>query len=177
MSIGNANPIVIQRQGDWSYRVYYGLQIPQHYFRDVALDLRNLNATRDMLLSEVYADWSEEYKDIVRHATDLRAWTLHTLSTEELSWKPSLNTTLIGDAAHLAYPGGSGVNLAMLDSLHLAAKIDQHGISNVDQAIREYEADMFPRGIKAIAEGKQMSNVMFSETPNAFLELLAGGDH
>jgi 2-polyprenyl-6-methoxyphenol hydroxylase-like FAD-dependent oxidoreductase len=172
LSIGSGKLIVTQRQGNGSYRSYFGLQVPEDFFRNGTINLQDVEATRHLLLSDFYADWSEEYKDLIRHATNLRAWPLYTLSTEDLGWKSVPGFTIVGDAAHLTIPNGEGVNLAMTDSLKLAAKIAEHGTENLDQAVQEYEADMFPRGIATIAEGKVMANVMFSEDPQAFLQLM-----
>jgi 2-polyprenyl-6-methoxyphenol hydroxylase-like FAD-dependent oxidoreductase len=172
LSIGSGKLIVTQRQGNGSYRTYYGLQVPEDFFRNGTIDLQDVEATRSLLLSDFYADWSEEFKDLIRNGTDLRAWPLYTLSTEDMGWESVPGFTIVGDAAHLTIPNGEGVNLAMTDSLKLAAKIAEHGTENLDQAVQEYEADMFPRGIATIAEGKALANVMFSEDPQAFLQLM-----
>lgn len=91
-----------------------------------------------------------------------------------MGWKSVPGVTVAGDAAHLGYPGGKGVNLAMTDSLELTSKIVEHGIENLDQAVREYEAAMFPRGIKTISEGNVMTDVMYSDDPQAFLKVISG---
>lgn len=173
LSIGSGKLIVTQRQGNASYRTYFGIQVPEDFFYNGTVDLQNVESTRHLLLSDFYADWSEEYKDLIRHATNLRAWPLYTLSTEDIGWKSVPGFTILGDAAHLTIPNGEGVNLAMTDSLKLAAKIGEYGTENLDQAVQEYEADMFPRGIATIAEGKVMENIMFSGDPQAFLQLVA----
>jgi len=172
LSIGSGKYILIQRQGNGSYRNFLGLQVPENFFRNGTVDLQDVEATRRLLLSDFYAEWAEEYKDIIRHGTDLHTWPLYTLSTEDMGWKSVPGVTLVGDAAHLAYPGGKGVNLAMTDSLKLASKIAEHGTENFDQAVQEYEADMFPRGIATITEGKAMTNIMYSEDPQAFIQLV-----
>jgi 2-polyprenyl-6-methoxyphenol hydroxylase-like FAD-dependent oxidoreductase len=173
LTIGSGNYILIQRQGDGSYRNFFGLQVPENFFRDGTVDVGDTEATRHLLLSDFFGDWSDEYKDLIRHATDLRAWPLYTMSAEDIGWKSVLGVTLAGDAAHLAYPGGSGVNLAMTDSLKLASNIAEHGSDNLHQAVQEYEADMFPRGIKTIVKGNAMTKVMYSEDPQAFLQLVS----
>lgn len=162
-----------QRQGNGSYRNSFGLQVPENYLRNGTGNLQDVEITRRLLLSDFYADWSEEHKDLIRHATDLRAWSLYTLSTEDMGWKSVPGMTLAGDAAHLSFTGGDGVNLAMTDSLKLASKIAEHGTENFDQAVREYEADMFPRGIARITESKAMEKVMHSEDPQAFIQLMS----
>lgn len=164
---------MVQRQGDGSYRNFFGLPVAENFFRNGTGNVLDVEATRRLLLSDFYADWSEEYKNLIRHATDLRGWPLYTMSTEDMGWKSIPGVTLAGDAAHLAYPGGKGVNLAMTDSLKLASKIAEYGTDNLEKAVQEYEADMFPRGIATIAEGKAMTNVMYSEDPQEFLQLVS----
>jgi 2-polyprenyl-6-methoxyphenol hydroxylase-like FAD-dependent oxidoreductase len=165
---------MIQRQGNGSYRNSFGLQVPETFFRNGTIDLQDVEGTRRILLSDFYADWAEEYKELIRHSTDFRAWPLYTLTAEDLGWESVPGVTLAGDAAHLAYPGGEGVNNAMADALQLANKIDEHGIGNIDQALQAYEAEMFTRGIAAIAESQAMAEVMYSDNPQAFVHLMTG---
>jgi 2-polyprenyl-6-methoxyphenol hydroxylase-like FAD-dependent oxidoreductase len=89
-----------------------------------------------------------------------------------MGWESVPGMTLVGDAAHLAITNGEGVNLAMVDSLKLASKIAEHGTENLDQAVREYEADMFPRGVATITDGEMMAKSMFCGDPQAFHQLL-----
>ncbi|OIW30449.1 FAD/NAD(P)-binding domain-containing protein [Coniochaeta ligniaria NRRL 30616] len=170
LSIGCGKYIMIQRQGDGSYRISFGLQAPEGFFRNGSVDLQDTEATRRVLLLQFYADWSDEYKDLVRYSTDFCAWPLYSLSPEDMGWESMQGVTLAGDAAHLAYPGGEGVNVAMTDSLKLASKIAEHGVNHIAQAVQEYEADMFSRAIDAITESKAMENVMYSENPQAFVD-------
>jgi 2-polyprenyl-6-methoxyphenol hydroxylase-like FAD-dependent oxidoreductase len=90
-----------------------------------------------------------------------------------MGWKSVPGFTLVRDAAHLSILGGEGVNHAMTDSLKLASKIAEHGIENFDQVVQEYEADIFPRGIATITEGKAAANVMFNEDSQEFLQLMS----
>lgn len=172
MAIGSGKLIVTQRQGNGSYRTYLGLQVPESFFRDT-VDLQDLETTRRLLLSEFYADWAEDYKDVIRHGTDLRAWPLYSLPAEGLPWPSIPGFTLAGDAAHLALPNGEGVNLAMTDSLKLASKIAELGIENIDHAVREFEEGMFKRGIASITDGYGLGKVMFGEGPQQLLDFFA----
>lgn len=172
LAIGSGKFIMTQRQGNGSYRNSFGLQVPEDFFRNGIIDLRDLEATRRLLLSDFFADWSDEHKDLVRYSTGFQAWPLYTLTTEDMDWKTVPGVTVAGDAAHLAYPGGEGVNLAMADALKLASSIAEHGVENMNEAVREYETDMFPRVIAAIGESEAMSSVMYSEDPQAFIQLI-----
>jgi hypothetical protein len=172
LSIGADKYIMIQRQGNGSYRNSFGFQVPENFFRDDTVNIQDVEATR-LWLSDFYADWADEYKDIIRHGTEFRGWPLYTMSTEDMGWKSVPGVTLAGDAAHLSYPGGKGVNIAMTDSLKLASKIVERGHENINQAVQEYEAELLPRGIAVVAEGTAMSEVMHSEDPKAFLQLIS----
>ena len=176
VSIGDGKLIVTQRQGNGSYRTYFGLQVPEDFFRNGTVDLHAPDVTpvRQLLLKDFYAGWAEEYKDLIRHATDLRAWPLYTLSTADMGWKSVPGFTLAGDAAHLSITNGEGVNLAMTDASKLVSKIVEHGAEggDFDLAVREYEAEMFERGVATIEEGLGMGEVMYGEDPQAFLQML-----
>ncbi|KAH6714296.1 hypothetical protein BKA61DRAFT_519412 [Leptodontidium sp. MPI-SDFR-AT-0119] len=175
LSIGAGRPIVTQRQGNGSYRNYCGLQVPVDFFRNsTAVDLQNAEATRAMLLRDFYADWADQYKELIRHATDFRVWPLHTLAVGDMDWKSVPGVTLVGDAAHLTIPNGEGVNVAMTDALELASKIVEYKGTeeNFERAVREYEAGMFPRGRATIDEGRAMADGMFGESPETFLQVM-----
>lgn len=173
LSIGSGKYIMVQRQGDGSYRISFGLQAREGDFgHHGSVDVGDTEATRHLLLSQFYTGWSEDHRDIIRHSTSFRAWALHSLSPEDMSWQSLPGVTLAGDAAHLSYPGGEGVNLAMTDALELASKIAEHGVDNIDQAVKAYEADMFSRAIAAIKESMDMEGVMYSDDPRAFVELV-----
>ncbi|CAP61361.1 uncharacterized protein PODANS_4_50 [Podospora anserina S mat+] len=169
LAIGDKKITITQRQGDGSYRIYFGFQTPEHFFR--TLDLRNVEAIREMLLSsKYYGDWAEGTKDLIRHATDFWAWSLYTLSKEDLSWKSVSGATLCGDAAHVTVPNGEGVNLAMADALELATSIVQHGVEELNEAVAEYEKGMLGRGAETIAQGEMMTEAMFVERPEIFVQ-------
>jgi len=176
ISIGPEKLVITQRQGDGSYRTYFGLQVDPTFFGGV--NLEDVEATRRLLLSH-FTDWAEEYKTLIRHATDFRAWPLYSLSTDDLGWKSVSGFTVCGDAAHLSAPNGQGVNLAMFDAWQLATKIVDYrtegdcGIAfDFDQAVQQYEAGMFPHAVESISEGIGMSDVMFSGDPQTFVQLL-----
>ncbi|KAK0702435.1 hypothetical protein B0T21DRAFT_378611 [Apiosordaria backusii] len=169
LTIGDEMITITQRQGDASYRIYFGLQTPEGFFR--TLDLHNVEATRDMLLSaKCYGDWAERYKDLIRHATDFWAWSLYALSKEDMNWESVSGVTLCGDAAHVTIPNGEGVNLAMTDALELATSIAQHGVEHMDKAVKQYEEEMFPRAVDSIHQGEIMADAMFVKGPEVFLE-------
>jgi 2-polyprenyl-6-methoxyphenol hydroxylase-like FAD-dependent oxidoreductase len=173
ISIGSRQLVISQKQGDGSYRIYFGFDVAENAFRDGTIDLGDIDATRRLLLStEHFADWAEQYKELIRHATNFRSWPLYSLPKEAVGWKSVPSVTLAGDAAHIAIPGGEGVNLAMTDALDLATKIAEFGTGNLGQAVQEYETVMFPRGVDSITQGSAMGGIMFSEDHQPFVQLM-----
>lgn len=151
--------MVIQRQGDNSYRIYFGITAPEH-FVGTEIDLKDVQSTRQVLLSTFFHDWADELKDYIRRADNFRSWPLYQLPADELIWSSVPGVTLAGDAAHLSLPNGQGVNLAMTDAFELTSKIAHYGIEKVNQAVAEYERDALIRGVHHIKDGEKMNNIM-----------------
>jgi 2-polyprenyl-6-methoxyphenol hydroxylase-like FAD-dependent oxidoreductase len=90
--------------------------------------------------------------------------------------------TLVGDAAHVMSPyAGEGANLAMLDATELALALVEHG-DDVETALIQYEAAMFPRAQAAAEASASGLDMCFaSDAPRAFVEFFAGtaapGEH
>ena len=67
-------------------------------------------------------------------------------------WDPVPGVTLLGDAAHLMSPfTGQGANLAMFDASELAGHLVA-GPAHVDDAVKAYEAELFPRSAEIAAQ-------------------------
>lgn len=151
--------MIIQRQGDNSYRIYFGITATEH-FVGTSMDLNNPQSTRDMLLSSFFKGWAEDLRDYIRNAENFRSWPLYQLPAESLDWDSVPGVALAGDAAHLSLPNGEGVNLAMKDALELVTKIEENGLEHIDKAVEEYERDMMKRGKDHIKAGEEMDRLM-----------------
>jgi 2-polyprenyl-6-methoxyphenol hydroxylase-like FAD-dependent oxidoreductase len=81
----------------------------------------------------------------------------------------------VGDAAHVMSPyAGEGANLAMLDALELALAIAEHG-DDVETALTQYEAAMFPRGEEAAEASAHGLDMCFAEdSPKAMVAFFSG---
>ncbi|KAK5652148.1 hypothetical protein OQA88_10790 [Cercophora sp. LCS_1] len=169
MAIGDRKLVITQRQGNGSYRTYFGMEADEGFFG--GWDLEDVEGTRRRVL-DLFGDWADEYKDLVHYSTNFRTWPLYSLRAEDMRWKSVPGVTLIGDAAHLSVPNGDGVNLAMLDALQLAGKIAERGDENLDVAVQEYEKEMSPRGAETIKDGEAMATIMFGEGPQALVGVM-----
>ncbi|KAH8668564.1 hypothetical protein BX600DRAFT_435095 [Xylariales sp. PMI_506] len=178
IGVGSSKAFMIQKQRDGHYRINYGILVPEDFSRSGAVDLSNLESTRALFLSsKFYADWADNFKDFIRNSTDYFSWPLYHFPTEKLHWKSVPGVTIIGDAAHCTTPfAGEGANCAMADALALATKIAEYGIEDMDRAVREYEAEMFPRGVDLITRSAANGELLYNTAgPGDLVQALQGG--
>lgn len=102
-------------------------------------------------LQKEFAEWCPEFRNAISCAQGPpTARSLHILPVG-VKWEHKPGMTLIGDAAHLMTPfAGEGVNQALEDALELARAIigvTTNG-ADLDEAVKAYENEMFPRAKK-----------------------------
>jgi 2-polyprenyl-6-methoxyphenol hydroxylase-like FAD-dependent oxidoreductase len=161
--------------GGGEVHVGASLRVPLDWAQRQGLDLGGADPARarEVLLKE-FADWSDELTDLIRHAEgEIVSRQIFALPTGH-SWPRIPGLTLIGDAAHLMSPfAGEGANAAMLDGCELALALLEYG-SNVEAALTDYEADMFPRAASAAAESAAGLELCFSPTaPREMVEVFS----
>lgn len=62
------------------------------------------------------------------------------------------------------------MNCAMFDSAQLAQKFRSYGMDNLDQAVAEYEREMFLRAVDLITKSAENGRMLFaSDAPKQFL--------
>lgn len=139
------------RHGEGALGLYLALRVPEDWTVSCGVDWSNAAAARAALLDQFH-DWSPELRDLIRHCDDtIVARRVHALPIGH-SWSRVPGVTLLGDAAHLMSPfAGEGANLAMLDATELALALAAHG-ADVEAALTQYEAAMFPRSEAAAAQ-------------------------
>ncbi|KAF4960810.1 hypothetical protein FSARC_10362 [Fusarium sarcochroum] len=162
LAMGQGKMLAVQQVADRSYRFYMGMNAPEDLYRK-PLSIENTETMRQKFLSspDFFASWASQLKEYLANAEGpFRAWPLYRLPISALSWKRVPGVTLLGDAAHLSTPlVGEGVNMAMHDALKLAKSIIKHcggpevlnkdmddDVVSLENAIEEYEHEMFERG-------------------------------
>ena len=153
-----------QMQGDGSYRIDVGIKGPEDLLTNGSIDFSDTEAAKKYFLQkDIFGSYTAEFQDIVRSCEGpFRPWPLYFYPPEALSWKTQPGVTLIGDAAHVTTPFvGDGVNCALLDSVHLAEKLEKYGVTT--QAISDYEREMFPYAKDVITRSVQSGHMYFHE--------------
>ena len=129
---------------------------------------------------ERHADWDNSLLEWIRvsDAQSIKPWILYELPVGH-SWNHRKGATLIGDSAHLMTPfAGEGVNAAMKDALELAEKISAalQNDGDLDEAVLEYENDLFPRAKQFQTKTMRNQTFIFSEdAPLSGVKILTKG--
>lgn len=151
--------IFAHREAGDVLHAYIALSHPAAWF--ASIDFDDTVAATAKIAAE-FAGWAPELTALITDSDAppvLRL--LHTLPTEHI-WRRVPGVTLLGDAAHLTPPAGEGANLAMLDGAELAAAIAAHP-HDIEAALAEYEAAMFPRSWSAAADADHMFALLIGE--------------
>ncbi|KAL8869611.1 MAG: hypothetical protein Q9174_004147 [Haloplaca sp. 1 TL-2023] len=154
-----------QRMGDGSLKIRSWFLCPDEFEARESLDRDGKEGTLQRI-RERYREWAPEILQFLEMADvgTLRCWTVYELPVGGF-WEHRKGFTLVGDAASLAAPfSGEGVNKAMRDSLELAEalceawekpgrgegeeKEDVDMKVSLDEAVKMYEENMFPRAEK-----------------------------
>jgi 2-polyprenyl-6-methoxyphenol hydroxylase-like FAD-dependent oxidoreductase len=177
-AVGGALFALAPGQGVFAHReagsvlhAYVALARPADWF--AAIDFADAAAATTRIAAE-FDRWAPALTALITDgegAPTLRA--LHALPTGH-RWARRPGMTLIGDAAHLSAPAGEGANLAMLDGAELGAAIAAHP-SDIEAALADYEARMFPRSATAAAESRQTLTLCVDEdAPFSLVKFFSG---
>jgi 2-polyprenyl-6-methoxyphenol hydroxylase-like FAD-dependent oxidoreductase len=149
------------------------LRAPEDWTAAIGVDWSDAPAARKTSLGE-FSDWSAELTNLIRNCDDaIIPRPIYALLTNH-SWARRPGVTLLGDAAHVMSPfAGEGANLAMLDATELALAIVSHD-GDVESALSQYEAAMFPRSKAAAAKSAAGLEICFAaDAPRAMVNRFA----
>ncbi|KUJ22317.1 FAD/NAD(P)-binding domain-containing protein [Mollisia scopiformis] len=170
--LGRSTMIWIQRQGDGHYRMELGFKGPENFAEKIQVDLLDTEAVKILMLTnDFFGGHADSIKAIIEAIdSSFHAWPLYYMPPDALAWKAAKGVTLIGDAAHVTTPFiGEGANIALLDSVALARKLKEFGISQ--KAVEEYEKDMFPRARDVIQKSVKSGELYFDwNAPQSVME-------
>ncbi|SFW85383.1 FAD-dependent oxidoreductase [Amycolatopsis australiensis] len=172
MALAPGKGIQAHREKGGTLHAYVALTEPQDWF--AAIDFTDPAAAAARVARE-FDGWAPELTALITGSDT--APVLRPLFALPIGhhWDRVPGVTLVGDAAHLAAPNGEGANLAMFDGSELAKAIAAHP-EDVESALAEYEAAMFPRGKEAAADGTRLHEFLYgADAPHGLVAAFAGG--
>jgi 2-polyprenyl-6-methoxyphenol hydroxylase-like FAD-dependent oxidoreductase len=167
--LGDGLSLVAQRNGDGRVRI--GLSFyhtTEDWFAASGIPFDDPATARARLI-DLLADWHPRFTALLAACDDtIRLWPITSLPIG-LTWPPTPDVTLLGDAAHLMPPVGEGANMALLDGALLGLALAAHP-DDFPTAVREYEREMFERTSAAARMSTDMQEMLMS--PDASRRLL-----
>ena len=157
---GDGRGVIVQRNSNGVVRGYVAFRADVDWDVKAGVDLNDRESVFAFLLRE-FSGWSATMLPLITDIdSDFVPRAFYALPAP-LTWDHVPGVTLIGDAAHAMAPfGGHGTNQAMLDGTELADAIVEQ--PNIDDAISQYEASMFPRAGKLAAGSNEALRGFFA---------------
>lgn len=156
-ALGERKAVIAQRNGNATIRVYAA------YHRDLTEGekMGKPAAVDHAEVLALFGDWSEPLRRLISDADQLAAVRPIMALPAALDWPTTPGLTVVGDAAHVMPPLGTGVNLAMLDAAELAEAL----VAAVrwQSGVAAYEARMFARARTISAECQAGFAEMFGD--------------
>jgi 2-polyprenyl-6-methoxyphenol hydroxylase-like FAD-dependent oxidoreductase len=159
---------------DGTLHIYLGFRVPEDWADTI--DFTDTVAAKQAILARLDG-WNETLQGFIANAdTPLTPRPINALPVG-MSWERVAGVTLLGDAAHVMSPfAGEGANLALYDGALLALAIAKNP-TQIDTALAEYEADLFPRSADAAKDSADSLEMLFAPgSPQGLLDMFSAFD-
>jgi 2-polyprenyl-6-methoxyphenol hydroxylase-like FAD-dependent oxidoreductase len=140
--------------------------VPEDFLETCGIDWNDRERALKTYVDRYFSHIHDDLKRVIFSSTESPvARALYELPVG-FRWSPRSGVTLIGDAAHVFTPfAGEGVNVGMKDAQVLAQEIAKvcRREKSLDDGLKDYEEEMFPRSTKAAIKTAKGKEGHFSE--------------
>jgi len=160
----------IKANGELFYYILFSK--PESWIKESGLNFKD-NRQISKFLNDLLVNWNDAYKELFTATDKFALMPMRQAALQ--NWRPHKNITLIGDAAHGMPPyAGVGVNIGLLDALHLAENLTNGKFSDIESAIQDYENKMFEYSLEAQQETTNNGTEIFDKGINVFFNMSDG---
>ena len=144
MARGSAKMVFAQTKGTGALNYYASFREPADWLAQRGLTPRHPQELSAVLL-EAFADWDPLFHDVFRARQEFALLPMYRMPlTAHRDRRVTRPITLVGDAAHVMPPfAGVGLNMGLLDALHLADNLTSREFESLEAAIQAYERAMY----------------------------------
>lgn len=141
MALAERKMLFSQVKSNGALNYYLSFQIDENWTEQENIDFSNKQMVLQYL-NKLFVNWHPTFKELFNATDNFIGLPMRRMHLDK-PWQSQSNITLVGDAAHVMPPfAGIGVNIGLLDALHLAANLTEGNFPDLLSAVKDYERKM-----------------------------------
>jgi 2-polyprenyl-6-methoxyphenol hydroxylase-like FAD-dependent oxidoreductase len=142
MALAERKMLFCQVKSKGALNYYLSFQTNENWVEETSMDFSNKEMVLEFL-NKLFVNWHSTFKELFIGTDNFVGLPMRRLHLDQ-PWESKSDITLVGDAAHVMPPfAGIGVNIGLLDALHLTTNLTEGSFTDTLYAIMDYERKMF----------------------------------